>query len=986
MISPNEFIIDKDLPEKLQTRLKLIIQSVPRFWEQGPYRHFTNHSSSHSERVHHQKLAQLAQELPESRRLTKDEVFIVSAAAWLYETGMQSPNLKPVLGFDCRPGDTLPITQTLKIREKKHLLTERLIIDSVRRDYQGPPLHLGLNSPADDYTQLTAEVCRWCSDEPLEKVPEKSPVNGLPVRVRLLVALLRLADQLYIDSSRVNLDWLQQAKLPMSQFAKWWAYQYVQTLPIVNGQFRFHYFIPASQKEYLGHIRALIEPDFEFDNNPTVRYLWNEHQLRLIPNRTPSVRLDQQVGFQREMSRDLLMYLRDKIPPVDTPTEVFVEPDEIPEERCLLVLDYENLVLQLGREGYFFNNEALSRLLVDLLIEAGEQNLGPVEGLAIGHWDRPDLIEVAQMLKARVYELLTVETQEDVSRTIEQALTKKLQGLAAPKQVILVAPREELAPVVQQFTNNRQSVNAWIGDLPDADIYRAVVRNHKFLHDLLQLRDGEKMDDNTLETNITATILHLDDALVRNKSGVTLEELPTLLNQLESLYGRSDWWRMWLINQNILVLNHDRKQWFVDLSPENPDVTKVRNMRTDLIKSLQALSTNDESVPQSHLVAELKSASYFQNQETVVKFLELLKQKVVIRAPAGISSETEWFLKPFHWAVVALDEDSYIPQFALALDHVLIREGYPYVYEHTLDKHFSRYFTDDVFQTIYELALSRGWVERWISNRKHRRSGDNIVHVSFSEEHSGVGKTLRDRDILLNILNHRSAHQGLKENELWQKLTGIQAFKLDNKSEFKQWLKLLECDDIIIIETDDSGPGQDVITINRDTALTQLLLGRMNVHGLVKNIRLIGATRPDRKKPTQKLLEQLTRFVTNHKKDLAGWTVDYAAGIKLVTLDDDSIYLNQHSLVRQLDRRERATCEALVELMNDLVRQYRDGWVPRFLVVQAMEKDDCFGYSRGEHEYWLDQAIYRLRLLREKRERGKGGRLDFFVSLPEKKK
>src|SRR5438067_12565351 len=78
----------------LQNRLNLIIQFIPGFWEQRIYTHFTNHGPEHSERVLYQKIAQLAQELPMEQRLTEDEIFIISASAWLYEIGMHSPNLQ----------------------------------------------------------------------------------------------------------------------------------------------------------------------------------------------------------------------------------------------------------------------------------------------------------------------------------------------------------------------------------------------------------------------------------------------------------------------------------------------------------------------------------------------------------------------------------------------------------------------------------------------------------------------------------------------------------------------------------------------------------------------------------------------------------------------------------------------------------------------------------------------------------------------------
>jgi len=76
-----EDVFTKALTGDLQNRLNMIMQEVPYFWEQGPHTHFTLHGPAHSERVHRQKLAQLAQELPEEERLTQDEIFIVSAAA-----------------------------------------------------------------------------------------------------------------------------------------------------------------------------------------------------------------------------------------------------------------------------------------------------------------------------------------------------------------------------------------------------------------------------------------------------------------------------------------------------------------------------------------------------------------------------------------------------------------------------------------------------------------------------------------------------------------------------------------------------------------------------------------------------------------------------------------------------------------------------------------------------------------------------------------
>ena len=305
----------------LQNRLKLITQTIPRFWEQRLYTHFTNHGPEHSERVLNQKIAQLAQGLPLENRLDDDEIFIISAAAWLYEIGMQSPNLQPVLDFAYEAGVPLTTDQLLQIRDHRPLLTRQLIADSIRSNYTGPKISLGLSNEADDYTRAIAEVCRWCSQEPLEEVDKFFPVNGIEVRLRLLVALLRLADQLYIDGARVNREQLLAFHLPPQVEARWWAYHYTQILPINKGKIRFYYSLPIGQRQFLGHIRALIEPSFDYENNPLIRYLDEEHDLSLSVQQQPQVRLDQQEGFLQEMPWQMVAFLRANVKPIESRDE-----------------------------------------------------------------------------------------------------------------------------------------------------------------------------------------------------------------------------------------------------------------------------------------------------------------------------------------------------------------------------------------------------------------------------------------------------------------------------------------------------------------------------------------------------------------------------------------------------------------------------------------------------------------------------------------
>lgn len=956
----------KELPKELQTRLDLIMQTIPSFWEQKRYDHFTNHSQSHSESIHRQKLAQLAQELPQNQRLTTEEVFIVSAAAWLYETGMQSPNLRPILNFESRPGDVLTPQQLQEIREKKHLLTEQLIYDSVSDNYNGVPLNLGLTRPKDDYTTLIAEVCRWCSNEPLDKVPDKLPIKGLPIRVRLLVALLRLADQLYIDSSRVNLDLLlERSKLSMRQFARWWAYHYAQTQPIVNGQIRFHYFVPDAQKEYLGHLRALIEPEFDIDNNHTVRYLWDKHQLRLMPQKIPTARFDRQTGFRRQMSRDLLWFLRQEVSPMDTPQELLIE--DVPTERSMLILDFENFILQLGQEGQSLSIDEIGQAAISLMKEASDQSLGPVDSIAIGHWDRPDLQIVAEELKENVYRLLTVRQNETPSDKLATELNKAFSSTNPPKQIFLVAPAKGLAA----FTKNELSdkgiaVSAWITNLPEARIYQAVVNKCKSLSEILSLQDKTNLDNSQLVRYQATSILRLESELSENKDGLSLEQIRRILEQIDGIPEINNWWILWLFNNGVIRANSNDPLAKVKLNTENQDVTRILRMRKIVLATISKLPQEGDGARQDKLLKQLLLDENFHGTDETIQFLEILKEDgVLARLPASYLTDNQpiWQVDPSSLGAVVSNIERYLPKFILALDHFMVKGGYRIVHEIALSRQLATYFPSSVANTIYQIAQENDWVKRQDTGEKFRESNNPIMGVKLSEENHKVAEILRNRDILLNIL-YKQGERGIPRDLLWQQLAKIKSFTINN-DEIDLWLGYLEKDAIASIDKSSMGREKDLIKLDTKNTLVQKLLGRNYVCSIVSIFRISGATRIETKKTEREITEKLALFVTHHNAQLAEWTLGYAKSIKLVKEDDRLVYLNTHSLVKNLDRRETANCQALLNFVKKIGS---GGWVNQSLIFQEMEKSTQFGYSRGEHEYWLNTTIHRQKLLEEKRE------------------
>ena len=832
-------------------------------------------------------------------------------------------------------------------------------------------------------------MCGWCSNEPLEKVPEKSPVAGVEIRVRLMVALLRLADQLYIDSSRINLDLLQEAPLPPQIKTRWWVYHYVQTLPIDKGRIRFHYSLPSVHRPLLGHIRALIEPDFEYKNNPTIRYLWDEHGLHLVPQKNPSVRFDPPSGFQREMSPDMVSYLRTAITPLKPIGE---DEQKSVRERCSLVLDYENFLLQLGLEGYFPKPEEIGRLFVTLLKEANSAYSGPVDGLAIGHWDRPDLKSIADLLKLRTYNLLTVKDHEKTAEVLTQGLTRLLQGDDPPTRTLLIAPQEDLAPIIRQFGERGQNVSAWITELPEADIFRALV-DVKLLNHVLSLSTGHKIKTQELKYSQTACILRLDTRMVTQNSVASIDEITAILEKIDQIKGKVDWWRLWLIQQGILVSVRLDEQFVLKLNSEHPDVVEARENRSTCIEIIQSLIQDKRGIQQSTLIDELaKRSRFLTEKEQALQFLELLRVEEIVYVGMGSASMDDqplWYLNSTQWYVAAFNGNLYLPLFVLGIDHFLVRGGFLVIHEHVLPAKLARYIGKSIVEVVYQLALNEGWVRRQETNKKGRGNDGFLVGVKLVEDHEEVQTALLNRDTLLNVLYREASKGEVTRDELWSRLSNIRRFTLEQE-EMNLWLSIFSQESLIILKADPHDTGHDRLQLNFQSPLVQCLLGRFNIYSLVLTLRILRATKPENGKSSDEVIERLSKYMRYIDQQLAAWTIAYVKSIKLVGQiksnpsgdAHEGIYLMMnHRFIRELDQRSLVVCRVLTEMVGERGRRSRDGWVPITEVRQEMGRVTSFGYNRDEHNYWINQAIYRHKLLQQRIEREPGRPQQIYIRV-----
>lgn len=969
------------LPDELQARLNVIIQRIPLYWELKRYNHFTNHGVSHSERVYRSKLAYLAQELPEKKRLTADEIFIVSAASWLYEVGMQSPYLEPTLTFNNETKNQLTFSDLQQIRANKHILSERLIMG----DYDGQALSLGLVGQRDEYEKAIAKVCRYISDDPIDQVPETLAVKGMPVRLRLLVALLRLADQLYIDSTRIAPDLLQNANIPLENLAYWWMFNYVQTLPISNGQIPFSYFLPLSQREYLNHIRGFVESRFEYEKNPVIKCLWNEYELKLMPSKSPTVQFDQYQSshFQNLLSENLIYFLRQGVKPVTNGEGNFQHSEtNLLSTNNILILDYENFIYQLGQEGFLYSQEETYRFLLSLLSEAKKKFGGSIDGYAIGHWDRPDLREVGSELKKRTYNLITLNTIQNDVDIVDGFLKNLNNGTEMPANLILVTPSPDYALLTKKYQSSRSMVTAWLSGLPDAAVFQITAHKYNLVSDILGLKKGEA---NPLEYKSLierSCILRIDDEL-RNKSpdGLSNEEITGCLGQVLGNTKNHLWWKLWLINNNILITK-DQATFFIN--SESPEVKHIFSLRSHTIRAfVETTSIEPLSLNNNALFAKLRPQ--FTTEHEITEFLTILKDEDIIRRELKPSDEGDlisWHINSYHWALIAEYPQKYLTIFILALDQVLVRDKYPYLHEHSLKNKLTPYFgSQNIFNFVYQLAGKENIVSLQAGQGSQE---DNPICVSLNPESSFVCETLRNRDILLNGLRKKSfALPPIQANMLYQKLSSVRSFSV-KKSDLNIIINVLRKDKILIVP--DHETDQNVIQLNIDDDLVKRFLGRLYVYGIIRSLRLMGCTRIENKKSKRDVMENISRYVTSNDNSLAEWALDFSQGIKLVicenkSTESETLYLNNHSFIRHLDRKEQTVVKALLCLVQSL-RCDAEGWIPRHVIIRSMERDYIFGYSIGENEYWLDQSIHarQWRVLEEKKIRIDGALQSFIRS------
>lgn len=234
----------EDIPEGLEIRdkhlricLACIADSVEQLWD-GPnlLQHYTNHDLAHSQRLV-EILGKLLVGYP--HLLNTNERFVLTAAVYLHDIGMQSSNHAGLA-----PKTEYSVGELKVIGEKHNEFSSKMILESVSPTAN---LSLGLGG-CKDYAPFIATIARYHRVLDLNDVQDTC-FAGETIRLRLLAALLRLADALDQDFRRVNMDVLKLRYFPVESKLHWWAHHYVQGIDVRTGRIVVYFRFP---EEYRG--------------------------------------------------------------------------------------------------------------------------------------------------------------------------------------------------------------------------------------------------------------------------------------------------------------------------------------------------------------------------------------------------------------------------------------------------------------------------------------------------------------------------------------------------------------------------------------------------------------------------------------------------------------------------------------------------------------------------------------------------------------
>lgn len=268
-----------------------IQEAVSSIWKPPtlvPY--FTDHGPGHTLRILG-KIVTLLDWYP-SVGLSPDETYVLVLACWLHDVGMQCDVQKfpEVMRKAVQLGASFPQpftatstsdfsdTEQESIRKNHHFLSAAWIDVA----YESPDSPLGPGIAQVDYTLVDdiRDLCLFHSSLPIGDCPQRFAVLTTG-RKRLLAALLRMADELDIDKSRVDFTKLRSMRLRAANSIFWWLHHLTHVDTATRGIVRLEVLLNPMDADLLRNIETTYGDHFVFKNREVVHVLAT-HGLPLI--------------------------------------------------------------------------------------------------------------------------------------------------------------------------------------------------------------------------------------------------------------------------------------------------------------------------------------------------------------------------------------------------------------------------------------------------------------------------------------------------------------------------------------------------------------------------------------------------------------------------------------------------------------------------------------------------------------------------------
>lgn len=194
--------------------------------------HFTDHSIAHCDRVIEILCRLTARNLVGGgdKALGSDELFILALSVLLHDAGMQLPVCHGI----STPVPDLTREELSRMRRDHGEASGRAIRDMLNGE--SDVLKLGLTQHhLTKRLPIVASLCEKHQSAAEYDPAEETKLAAGRVRVGLLIALLRIADQLDCDFRRVNLDSLDHFAIPIDSIVHWLVCSYVDAVTIEDG-------------------------------------------------------------------------------------------------------------------------------------------------------------------------------------------------------------------------------------------------------------------------------------------------------------------------------------------------------------------------------------------------------------------------------------------------------------------------------------------------------------------------------------------------------------------------------------------------------------------------------------------------------------------------------------------------------------------------------------------------------------------------------